>query len=568
MAPRIHIVCINHRDDRVLPRFARLLRDRLGWTLDAAPDPTADVLYLSGYFEATRLKPWPDVPAAAYFTHREEEPPGNAKARLFDDVASKTQIRVAMCRLYAEPLSKYGPTVQPPLPVERDRFTIAAKPKRGRPIVGFSGYTYANHRKGEDLVKGIIASAIGGRVEWRASGRGWPVPTKGYPWAKMPEFYQGLDVLVCPSRVEGGPMPVLEALSCGVRVVIPKGVGILDEIPDTPGIYRYEKGDLTTMIAALEQAAFTGKRVNREALRQAVAMHSVDAFVEAHRQAFAAAFGAENNAGIAETLAQPVKVVVSKPTMPVNRNTGSKRGIYCVAFGAPARESAMRLMQTAKHHMPDIPICLCAASKIGPEDILITQPDSDVGGRRNKLRVYELAPAEWEFVLYLDADVEVVAPVYQFFEWIEDGWDFVICQDIDRMETVDSLNRKVTKDEVEETLRIVGSPHAQQYNGGVWSFRRNKSTARFFARWLGEWERYGQRDQGALLRALHAAPIRVFVLGNEWNTFPKFQSGVQTAGLLHFPGEARRWGGAIPGRIDSPEAWAMVKQFEARRAER
>ena len=275
MAPRIHIVCQNPNDDRVIPRFARLLRDHLGWTLGAAPDPAADIIYLLAYFEASRMRPWPDAPVAAYFTHREEEPPGNAKAKLYDQIAARVQLRVAMCRLYGEPLSKYGPTAIPPLPVERDRFTISSRKTGKTPIVGFSGYTYTNHRKGEDLVRGILNSKVAKRVEWRASGRGWPVPTKRYTWQQMPSFYQGLDVLVCPSRVEGGPMPVLEALACGVSVVIPRGVGILDEIPDTVGIYRYERGDLASLLVALDQAAFPDEKVDREALRDSVSEHSV-----------------------------------------------------------------------------------------------------------------------------------------------------------------------------------------------------------------------------------------------------------------------------------------------------
>jgi hypothetical protein len=56
------------------------------------------------------------------------------------------------------------------------------------------------------------------------------------------------------------------------------------------------------------------------------------------------------------------------------------RGIYCVAFGDPARRCAKRMMESAKRHMPDVPIALCAATKIGPEDVLIVEPDSDVGG--------------------------------------------------------------------------------------------------------------------------------------------------------------------------------------------
>jgi glycosyltransferase involved in cell wall biosynthesis len=192
-----------------------------------------------------------------------------------------------MSALYGGMVEQYGPTIQPPLPVERERFTPPKSPRgRGELVVGLSGYTYANHRKGEDLVRGIVASKVGQRVTWMASGRGWPVETRRYSWADMPEFYQGLDVLVCPSRVEGGPLPVLEALACGVSVVVPSGVGIIDELPEIDWIYRYERGDLETMTMALERAVEMRGKVKRDALREAVAGHSVEAFVEAHREGF------------------------------------------------------------------------------------------------------------------------------------------------------------------------------------------------------------------------------------------------------------------------------------------
>ncbi len=564
MAPRIHIVCQNLKDDRIIPRMARMLHDALGWTLGMAPDPTADVLYLSGYFEATRLKGWPDQPVAAYFTHREEEPRINAKARLWDDVAKRVQLRVAMCQLYAGPLGTYGLTVTPPLPVEQDRFVIAPRKAGQRPVVGFSGYTYPNHRKGEDLVKGILTSSIAERVEWRASGRGWPIATKRYGWEEMPGFYQGLDVLVCPSRVEGGPMPVLEALACGVSVVIPRGVGILDELPDTPGIHRYERGDLRSLLVALERAAFPAEQVEREALRQAVAPYTVEAFVEGHRRAFAEAFESDG-AGIAEVETKAVEVKRPRAHKPKDWKTGSKRGIYCVAFGEPAREAALKMMTSAKQHMPDIPIALCAASKIGPEDVFIREEDSDVGGRRAKLKAYELSPAEWQAVLYLDADTEVVGPIYRFFEWVEDGWEFVICKDPHLMDELTSFERRNNKEETQETQAQLRTWRALQLNGGVWAFGRNERVTAFFQRWQAEWEKHAQRDQGALLRALYADPLKVWVLGNEWNTFPKYSKGVTTAGLMHYPGEARRWQGLIPGRIDSPEAWKMAERFEKQR---
>lgn len=248
---------------------------------------------------------------------------------------------------------------------------------------------------------------------------------------------------------------------------------------------------------------------------------------------------------------------------PVARGTGSKRGIYCVAFGGPARESCLRMMKTAKEHMPDIPICLCAAEKIGPEELLIRQPDSDIGGRRAKLRAYELAPAEWQTVLYLDADTELTAPVYQLFEWIEDGWEFTICTDVPPNDLLDHIAHKVRPQESQETVRVVGTRMALQFNGGVWAFGRGPQVEKFFRRWRIEWERWGAKDQGALLRAYHSVPLKTWVLGNEWNTFPGFDPKQKSAGILHYPGKARRWGGQIKGRIDSQEAWEAVKRFEA-----
>ncbi len=265
----------------------------------------------------------------------------------------------------------------------------------------------------------------------------------------------------------------------------------------------------------------------------------------------------------------------------------STRGIYCVAFGPWARACALRLIPSAKKHMPDVPIALClgqgtgplgpadvsnakrykipvadsAPQAIGPQDRVLFEPDTDVGGRRAKLRAYELTPAEWQSVLYLDADTEIVAPVYQLFEWLESGWEFAICHDVG--ETLHKFRRKNNLDELGQLKAAVGTLYALQYNGGVWGLRRCPATERLMARWRSEYEIYLQRDQGALVRALHAEPVRLLVLGHEWNTIPKHTPDVKTAGVMHYPGTARRWAGKLPGRIDSKEAWAIVQHYQA-----
>jgi glycosyltransferase involved in cell wall biosynthesis len=48
------------------------------------------------------------------------------------------------------------------------------------------------------------------------------------PHNKMVEYYSKIDVLVCSSKCEGTPNPVLEAMACGVPVISTK-VGIVPE---------------------------------------------------------------------------------------------------------------------------------------------------------------------------------------------------------------------------------------------------------------------------------------------------------------------------------------------------
>lgn len=286
MGLAVNVVCRNFNEDRVIPRFSKYLRDNLGWTLTARPDPKAEALYLSGYFESQLLKPWPDVPIAAYFTHAETDPPDNSKAKLFYGLAERLDLRIVTAAMYARKLQPYGPTVQITPPVERDKFTIRKRNFRGPTVAGFSGFTYGNGRKGEKIARSLIGSKLGKSIQWTASGRGWPVPTRIYSWPQMPAFYQSLDILVVTATVEGVPMPPLEALSCGVSVVIPRGVGLLDELPDTFGIHRYQRGDARDAERALAEAIATRPDVNREALRAVTELYTIEAWCHGHARAF------------------------------------------------------------------------------------------------------------------------------------------------------------------------------------------------------------------------------------------------------------------------------------------
>lgn len=239
-----------------------------------------------------------------------------------------------------------------------------------------------------------------------------------------------------------------------------------------------------------------------------------------------------------------------------------KRGVYVVGFGDPARDCALDLLETCQRFIPEIPVAFCGERALGCESIFIEQPDRDVGGRVAKLSAYTLTPADWDAVLYLDADTEIISSdVRFFFELIESGWEFVIAKDPHLMDTMHSFRRKGNLKELQEIESELCTLHTLQYNGGVWAFGRSERIAAFFERWLVEWERHGQRDQGALIRAMYRDPLAVYLLGNEWNYFQKYSKGIEPAAVTHYPGKARRWRGQIPGRIDSKAAWRAVENF-------
>ena len=440
-------------------------------------------------------------------------------------------------------LEPFGPTALVTPPIDQWLFSIADKKKRdGKPVVGISGFVASGGRKGEPLVVWLARSPLNKRIELKASGRGWPIPSKDYAFSELPKFYNSLDVFLCTSVVEGLPAPPLEALACGIPIVIPRGVGLLDSLPDTPGIFRYIAGDYGEMEAALH-LALQAKDIDRESLRNVSKPFTAEAWAKTHKEAFTA---------LLET-AEPVYA---------ESDRHGARGVFYVAFGGPSRKCARASMESFKTHNPRTEIALVSDRRIGHENIFIKGEDEDIGGRSAKTQIYDLAPAAWQYVMYLDADTEILHSGDFLFDLLQDGWDMVICKNPGKYHIASKMVRSDNKDECEATFDMLGTAEVIQLNGGVFAFQRNERTAAFFRAWHEEWRKWGKRDQAALLRALWQNPLRIYVLGNEWNTITRYDPPDIAAFLLHFPMAARRWRGKIRGRSDSPEAWARVKAWE------
>lgn len=198
-----------------------------------AKNRTGDALYYINYC-------WYDEdidkPAAVYFTHFR----GNHKQfdRVWMKAATLSDLQICMSGKTAALLHKQGATNLHIIRPGVDR-TL----RRTKPVFGVCG-AVKDDRKGAWLVEKMVEEGY----SVRAWGMGWPCETVSYDFADLPDFYRSIDYLVVTSSLEGGPMPVIEAIAMGVPVIAPD-VGWCWEFP----VIRYEKDSWSSLLSVLNR---------------------------------------------------------------------------------------------------------------------------------------------------------------------------------------------------------------------------------------------------------------------------------------------------------------------------
>jgi len=133
-------------------------------------------------------------------------------------LCSSQRIRERLSALYGDVGLRRLPNT-----IDSELFALQPFSRRAQITVGWAGSTLVHHGKGVELIEAAVDGTED--VIFRKQDR----REEAVPHRKMPDFYRGIDVYVNMSDHEGGPLTILEALSCG-RYVITTDVGVVREL--------------------------------------------------------------------------------------------------------------------------------------------------------------------------------------------------------------------------------------------------------------------------------------------------------------------------------------------------
>lgn len=249
----------------ILGSVAKELESRLSYVTITAkhkfkkPSNEFDINY---YINYQIFKEKSDKIDVALFTHLEESVPINVD--WFFNHSKQVDYCVTMSKKYEDILRGTGITN-----VKTINLGIDLNFYKPKIIIGFVGKECRSRRKGSSLLKKINDIDF---VDLRQ--------TNGKLLREeLPNFYRQLDYVIIASKIEGGPMCLIEGLACGIPIIAPKDVGKVAEF--NKGIYHYENSNFKSLKNLL-------KRLYRKklSLREQVLSMTHDKCAEDHDKLF------------------------------------------------------------------------------------------------------------------------------------------------------------------------------------------------------------------------------------------------------------------------------------------
>ena len=182
-----------------------------------------------------------------------------------------------------------------------------------------------------------------------------------------------------------------------------------------------------------------------------------------------------------------------------------------MAYGKAARSEAAASIKSLKRHN-SFPVCVIGQPVKGADRVISFEKPGP-GARWAKLSADLVTP--YQKTLYIDADTRIHGDLSAGFEMLGDGWDVAMAPS--GRQGRDVLGH-LPQDDRGYTLEALGNREPLNLQAGLIFFGQSERVRRLFEIWRRSWQRFADQDQGALLRALTHAPVRVWMLGAAWNS--------------------------------------------------
>lgn len=182
-------------------------------------------------------------------------------------------------------------------------------------------------------------------------------------------------------------------------------------------------------------------------------------------------------------------------------------GVVYVAYG---RKALSEVKESRKWVPPDLGLYI---DDDEDHDLGLT---IDQRAHLAKTRTFNWSP--FEYTLLLDADTRILDPtrLQIGFDMLRAGWEVVMVPSFPPKEG--AILWHLSSQEKDFTFESLGRLDHYMFNTGVLFFHKTQRVKRLFESWEEEWRVFKDRDQGAFLRALKECPVRMFLLGRDFNS--------------------------------------------------
>lgn len=315
MTERPHCVVTTESEGWILRKIASVFAERttrLESSLSPALEPIRtrpDCIFYSSWYHYWRQPPAiRRIPFVALVTHLDRT------ALRVVRMAMHSHGRIAcMSNHYRRLLRRHGipnrKLMLAPVGVDLNQFhPLNDNAPHGKIRIGVIGRVYADGRKGEQRLREIMRALNPDVYELHIIGDLWDTQLpqlraggmavhyhQRVPDEKLPHIIRELDILLITSRREGGPIPALEALACGVPLVS-RPVGyvpdLLATLPAAGHLFHTSAEAVAILRDARRHKAALSQQ--RDACRAMLRSYTWDAFVRTIEDALAQLLSDDN----------------------------------------------------------------------------------------------------------------------------------------------------------------------------------------------------------------------------------------------------------------------------------